>query len=91
MVVGTDSVAEPSSRPGRHDMEPPDFGDGALHVLQGMLVDPVVEDMRILGNINMFFADRNGSTKERRDETGRRATDAATSATARPAARSPTG
>ena len=28
-----------------------------------MLVDPVVEDMRILGNINMFFAEKNGSTQ----------------------------
>jgi NTE family protein len=78
VVVATDSVAEPSVRPGRHDMEQPDFGDGALHVLQGMLVDPVVEDMRILGNINMFFAERNGRTRERRNETGRRMTDAAT-------------
>ena len=33
VVVATDSVAEPSARSGRHDMEPPDFGDGALHVL----------------------------------------------------------
>jgi NTE family protein len=78
VVVATDSVAEPSSRPGRHDMPPPDFGDGALHVLQGMLVDPVVEDMRILGNINMFFAERNGRAKERRNAGGRRAIDAAT-------------
>jgi NTE family protein len=77
-VVATDSVAEPSSRPGRHDMAPPDFGDGALHVLQGMLVDPVVEDMRILGNINMFFAERNGRSRERRTAGGRRAIDAAT-------------
>ncbi len=74
IVIGTDSVAEPSKRPGRHDAEPPDFGDGALHVLQGMLVDPVVEDMRILGNINMFFADRGNGTSERRGE-GRRLTD----------------
>ena len=73
-MIGTDSVAEPSKRPGRHDAEPPDFGDGALHVLQGMLVDPVVEDMRILGNINMFFADRDNGTRERRGE-GRRTTD----------------
>jgi NTE family protein len=72
VVVATDSVAEASSRPGRHDMEPPDFGDGALHVLQGMLVDPVVEDMRILGNINMFFAERNGRVRERREQAGRR-------------------
>ena len=78
VVVATDSVAEPSSRSGRHDMQPPDFGDGALHVLQGMLVDPVVEDMRILGNINMFFAGKNGSSKERRESANRRATDAAT-------------
>ena len=78
VVVATDSVAEPSSRPGRHDMSPPDFGDGALHVLQGMLVDPVVEDMRILGNINMFFAEQNGRSRERRSAPGRRAIDAAT-------------
>ena len=79
VVVATDSVAEPSSRSGRHDMQPPDFGDGALHVLQGMLVDPVVEDMRILGNINMFFADKNGQPRRSgATRTGRRATDAAT-------------
>jgi NTE family protein len=75
IVIATDSVAEPSQRPGRHDSEPPDFGDGALHVLQGMLVDPVVEDMRILGNINMFFADRGTDGRERREPRGRRATD----------------
>jgi NTE family protein len=74
IVIATDSVAEPSKRPGRHDSEPPDFGDGALHVLQGMLVDPVVEDMRILGNINMCFAEGGNGTRERRD-AGRRATD----------------
>jgi NTE family protein len=75
IVIATDSVAEPSKRPGRHDSEPPDFGDGALHVLEGMLVDPVVEDMRILGNINMFFAERGNGTQERRDAPGRRASD----------------
>ena len=77
IVVATDSVAEPTQRPGRHESSPPDFGDGALHVLQGMLVDPVVEDMRILGNINMFFTERNGPARERRETGGRRALDAA--------------
>src|SRR6185436_160800 len=72
IVIATDSVADPSKRPGRHDAAPPDFGDGALHVLQGMLVDPVVEDMRILGNINMFFAERTDGVHERRDTAGRR-------------------
>jgi NTE family protein len=75
IVIATDSVADPSKRPGRHDSEPPDFGDGALHVLQGMLVDPVVEDMRILGNINMFFAERTDGVHERREASGRRARD----------------
>jgi len=76
IVIATDSVAEPTKRPGRHESAPPDFGDGALHVLQGMLVDPVVEDMRILGNINMFFAEQNGDGGERRGNEGRRALDA---------------
>jgi NTE family protein len=76
IVIATDSVAELTKRPGRHESAPPDFGDGALHVLQGMLVDPVVEDMRILGNINMFFAERNGNSSERRETEGRRALDA---------------
>ena len=70
IVIATDSVAEPTKRPGRHEAAPPDFGDGALHVLQGMLVDPVVEDMRILGNINMFFAEKNGRVHERREADG---------------------
>jgi NTE family protein len=75
IVIATDSVVAPTKRPGRHESAPPDFGDGALHVLQGMLVDPVVEDMRILGNINMFFAEKNGQVRERREKTGRRALD----------------
>jgi len=80
IVVATDSIAEPSKRPGRHESAPPDFGDGALHVLQGMLVDPVVEDMRILGNINMFFTERNGRRKDRREAPGRRLSDGAEAA-----------
>lgn len=56
LVIGTQAITEPPSRPGRHDSEPPDFGDGALHALHGTLVDPLSEDMRLLGNINAFFA-----------------------------------
>jgi NTE family protein len=70
IVVATDSVAEPTVRYGRHESEPPDFGDGALHVLQGMLVDPVVEDMRILGNINMFFAGEEDGAVPKRGRNG---------------------
>jgi NTE family protein len=57
IVVGTEAITEPGAEPGRHDSAPPDFGDGALHALHGALVDPLAEDMRLLGNVNVFFAD----------------------------------
>src|SRR5919108_6278804 len=83
VVIGMDAVTDPPLEPGRHESQPPDFGDGALHVLHGMLVDPVVEDMRILGNINMFFADGTGRERNRQGHarrsddraSGRRITD----------------
>ncbi len=56
VVIGTEAITEAAPQPGRHDSEPPDFGDGALHALQGTLVDPLGEDMRMLGNVNAFFA-----------------------------------
>jgi NTE family protein len=75
VVIGMDAVTEVTHEPGRHESDPPDFGDGALHVLHGMLVDPVVEDMRILGNINMFFANGQSPGGERRAKEGRRRED----------------
>jgi NTE family protein len=57
VVIGTEAISEPPVEPGLHDGEPPDFGDGALHALHGTLVDPLNEDMRMLGNVNEFFAD----------------------------------
>jgi NTE family protein len=75
IVIGMDAVTEVPHDPGRHESDPPDFGDGALHVLHGMLVDPVVEDMRILGNINMFFANGDSPEGERRGLEGRRRED----------------
>ena len=71
VVIGMDAISDPPLEPGRHESAPPDFGDGALHVLNGMLVDPVVEDMRILGNINMFFADNGHENGDRRVESRR--------------------
>jgi NTE family protein len=57
VVVGMDAVSEPQPVPhSQAHGEPPDFGDGALHVLQGRLVDPMIEDVRMLGNANVFFA-----------------------------------
>jgi NTE family protein len=57
VIVATDSVSPATTEPGRHDASPPDIGDGALHMLQGALVDRLIEDVRMLGEINMFFAD----------------------------------
>jgi NTE family protein len=57
VIVATDSVSPVMTEPGRHDSSAPDFGDAALHVLQGALVDRLIEDVRMLGEINLFFAD----------------------------------
>jgi NTE family protein len=57
VVVGTDAVITPSHEPGRHEGTPPDLVDGALHVLEGALVDPLAEDIVMLGNINLFYSD----------------------------------
>lgn len=56
LVIGTEAITGQAPQPGHNDCEPPDFGDGALHALQGTLVDPLGEDMRMLGNVNAFFA-----------------------------------
>lgn len=57
VVIGTDAVTPPSDEPGRHEGSPPDLADGALHVLEGALVDPLAEDIITLGNINLFYTD----------------------------------
>jgi NTE family protein len=58
VVVGVDSIEGPvmtaETEPG--DLDPPDLGDGGLHLLEGALVDPLIEDMRTLGAINEFHA-----------------------------------
>ena len=58
VVVAVDSIAGPVMEPETDpdELAPPDLGDGALQLLEGTLVDPLIEDMRTLGNINEFFA-----------------------------------
>jgi NTE family protein len=51
VVVGTEAVA--GGRATDADCEPPDVGDGALHLLQGILVDPLVRDIWMLGRLNV--------------------------------------
>ncbi len=62
VVIGTESIAEAAPEADTREHEPPDFGDGALHALHGTLVDPLSEDMRMLGNVNEFFADSKDAT-----------------------------
>jgi NTE family protein len=71
VVIGTEAVVTPASEPGLHDCDPPDFGDGALHALHGSLVDPLGEDMRMLGNVNEFFAGDGDATAARRYRAAR--------------------
>ena len=60
VVIGTGSVTPVPKHEGRHDAPAPDFGVSALHLLEGALGDPLVEDLRKLGDINTFYA--NGSS-----------------------------
>ena len=56
----------------------PDFGVSALHLLEGALGDPLVEDMRKLGDVNTFYtgsARRRGRARHRQSH-GRRGTGA---------------
>ncbi len=62
VVIAVDSISGPVLSRGSDDPDglipdddPPDIGEGILHLLEGTLVDPLIEDMRMLGNINAFF------------------------------------
>jgi NTE family protein len=62
VVVATDCVASPAegAAPPQADRAPPGFGQSALHLLQGALVDPLVEDLRRLGATNELLAGAEG-------------------------------
>lgn len=71
VVIATDSIAEPSDRAGRHECEPPDLGDGVLHLLKGTLVDPLVEDLRRLGNVNASYTEKAPGARRDRKARGK--------------------
>ena len=54
VVVASDSISGPVMDETPDEEEPPDFGSGLGHLLEGMLVDPLIEDMRLLGAVNEF-------------------------------------
>jgi NTE family protein len=49
VVIATHSIAQP---PAPTDGPRPDFADGALELIQATLVDPLINDVRMLGKIN---------------------------------------
>jgi NTE family protein len=74
VIIATDATSGEWPDRAEDDCPPPDFGDGALHLLQGMLVDPLIEDLRRLGTVNAFLAGGAGEVVARlRSEHGRRA------------------
>lgn len=71
VVIGTDAVTETRTHSGRHDSEPPGAG-GALHLLQGsFVVDPLIDDLRRLGDVNKFFAGDADAPAARRHRAAR--------------------
>jgi NTE family protein len=72
-VVGTASVTQPEIPAGGHDGGPPGLREGALNLMHGALLDPLVEDLRALGNINAFFADGDPGAQRYRHARGKRA------------------
>ncbi len=57
VVIGTGSIVAEPLTPGRHDAPAPDLGSSAMHLLQGALADPLIEDLRKLAEINAFYAE----------------------------------
>src|SRR4051794_18929575 len=59
VVIASDSIAGPTMEleAGADGEAPPDLADGVHHLIEGALVDPLIEDMRTLGNVNAFFVE----------------------------------
>ena len=60
VVVGTGSIEPPERVAGSDSDTPPSLADAALHVLHGALVDPLIQDLRTLGQINRFYLEDGG-------------------------------
>ncbi|HEY2162298.1 MAG TPA: patatin-like phospholipase family protein [Solirubrobacteraceae bacterium] len=57
VIVALESAAGPVLTRARDDdhLAAPDLGDGISHLLEGTLVDPLIDDLIKLGNINSFM------------------------------------
>jgi NTE family protein len=58
--MAIDSIAGPVLKPGDDsDDDQPDLGVGMAQLLEGTLTDPLIQDMRKLGNVNEFLVGDN--------------------------------
>lgn len=57
VVIGTQSIAPQRSRFWSAGDARPDFADGALQLLTAMLIIPMIEDVRRLGQVNELLSD----------------------------------
>src|SRR6202008_3389754 len=71
VVIGPGSISPVAKHEGRHLAPAPDFGVSALHLLQGALSDPLVEDLRKLGDVNAFYANGTGPRSAARPRRAR--------------------
>jgi NTE family protein len=60
IVVATHSIAPRRGEFWAWSDSRPDFADGALQLLQATLVDPMLEDVRMLGKTNLLVGHRGG-------------------------------
>jgi NTE family protein len=65
-VIGTHSVAPRRSGFWSDDHSRPDFADGALQLLTAMLIAPMIEDVRRLGQVNELVSSAGEAVAEHR-------------------------
>jgi NTE family protein len=71
LVVVTTDRFEHAERDGSDaDEQDPELADAAMNVMQGALVDPLIEDIRMLANVNAACAENGGTMP---DDDARRA------------------
>jgi NTE family protein len=56
VVISTAAIGPAEPAPVWNGHRRPNLGDGALNLVHSRLADPLIEDLRALGNINAFFA-----------------------------------
>jgi NTE family protein len=60
IVIALDSIDAPEAR---GDGAPPSFGDAVLHLLDGVLVDPLIDDVRTLARTNRLVEKAAGTVR----------------------------